>query len=1165
MRTVSSLAFALSLSVGALAQQGPWQQCGGNGWTGATTCVSGWSCVKENDWYWQCRQVPTTLSTSSTKVSTTAVSSTAKSSSKTSTAAVSSTTSASGCAATFSPISAEAYVAAVNPGWNLGNTLDAYPDEGSWNNRPVVPATFDDIKAAGFKSVLTYRDHFTGGSPNWTVDPTWLQRVSDVVDMATTRGLYVLTNVHHDSTTWADITQANANFTLIQEKFYRLWYQIGVKLACKSSLVAFETINEPPANTAADGALINQFNEIFLKALADSGGFNTKRVVTLNGGGMDGLKTTQWFKPPANVLNPWALQFHYYSPYDFVFGAWGKTIWGSAEDKATLKNDLAIVRGNFTNVPILIGEYGATPIWTERAARWKWTDYFVRTAAELKMAVILWDNGADNFERDAHLWRDPVSVDIIKNAARGISNSLADSTIDGSAATQFSSAFLWNQVGSAPAAQTLPWLFNGNTLKSIKTNQGAALSSPQDYSVSSSSITFTQSFLAKYFSATANPGSKANLTLAFSAGAASNIELIQWDTPTLATSTSKAVAGSDLSIQIGYKGFKAIAAVKAQTTAGVYLFDDWTQWLGPLQQARATINNHYTFEVFQDPRTQVFKTLNVGSYFREGGFWSRNVELDGAVNSNQSRFFSQATEGRLGDEAAKYSATVHIDCLNLYMRNSPMKNKLQLLWIVSTWRYPWLRAEPLRLPAPDELVEDEEVLGSILNMSAYRRVHPEVKQLIWDYANAPILQRFQSVLRLCRHLGTLSHDSQIVRLCQVQYWARGSSLALCKETSPQAMIRLSIDYQGLQKIEQVEMAQSVRSKPSKDLVYVAEAVEAMEEVMVEMKVCLLSFYNTSLNITPRRAFPFDTSPQARFATIDTLGCSGITFFYAEQTLVDVLAHHNRLSAPAPRMSTPSRFLRRTKSKSLTWVYLPLSKADRIIGFGVCVTMEEERPRQDRPTILVRLEKSGSIMLGPDHTTEDQTRARAASTSPGPILLHETGGASIKTICELSSSNIPVATDIFPLSPFSICPLDGACFSSARLDSVTFTEVYYDPKAFDCRGIILTYKNGGKRVLGQCRVGIDPSRTCRTPVRLRVFGKVILDEQQREPIQVVGVEFQADLQDRSEVPREIWAGMEGVLEFWFTAKESIATLVTGESISAALNAYDEEHLSMTETA
>lgn len=133
--------------------------------------------------------------------------------------------------------------------------------------------------------------------------------------MITSRGLYAIVNVHHDSTGWADVTKPNANFTMIEEKFYRIWYQAGQKLACKSSLVAFETINEPPANTAEDGARVNTFNDIFLKAINDAGGFNGQRVVTLVGGGEDSVKTSLWFKRPSSVYkNPWAIQYHYYSP-----------------------------------------------------------------------------------------------------------------------------------------------------------------------------------------------------------------------------------------------------------------------------------------------------------------------------------------------------------------------------------------------------------------------------------------------------------------------------------------------------------------------------------------------------------------------------------------------------------------------------------------------------------------------------------------------------------------------------------------------------------------------------------------------------------------------------------------------------------------------------------
>ena len=93
-------------------------------------------------------------------------------------------------------------------------------------------------------------DHFTSASPTWNVDAAWLQRVSDVVDMITSEGFYTIVNVHHDSWTWADVSASGANLTMIEEKFYRLWYQIGTKLACKGSQVAFEPINEPPVSTS---------------------------------------------------------------------------------------------------------------------------------------------------------------------------------------------------------------------------------------------------------------------------------------------------------------------------------------------------------------------------------------------------------------------------------------------------------------------------------------------------------------------------------------------------------------------------------------------------------------------------------------------------------------------------------------------------------------------------------------------------------------------------------------------------------------------------------------------------------------------------------------------------------------------------------------------------
>ncbi|KAH7078428.1 glycoside hydrolase superfamily [Paraphoma chrysanthemicola] len=497
----------------------------------------------------------------------------------------------------FTPISAGKFYDALNPGWNLGNTLDAIETEGSWNNPPVVAATFDDVKKAGYKSVrlpVTWTYHFTSQSPEWQVDAKWLQRVEDVVDMILQRGFYAIVNVHHDSWTWADLTKSDTNVTLVEEKLYKLWYQIGTKLACKGSQLAFETVNEIPGTTAEHGAVINRLNTILLQAINDAGGFNPQRVVTLVGAGEDGLKTTQWFKrPDAKFKNPWGIQYHYYSPYDFVFAAWGKTTWGSDADKAALDADIALVRNTFTDVPLVIGEWAVSPVATETSARWRYFDYFLRTAAKYNTSTVLWDNGADFLNRATHEWRDPVSQDIYRNAVKGIPNALPESTTDG-ATTQQSSAYVYHKKGTNVTDVTLPFKFNGNKLSKNIALGTKPLNQGKDYTVAGESITFKASFLSTVFTPSSPTGSLQNLTLTFNRGAALTVNLLQYAVPVLGSTGTKLPATSaDVVVPLTWAGQNRPAAIKAVKADGTYLVDDWTQYLPPLQQGRTTYNNHW--------------------------------------------------------------------------------------------------------------------------------------------------------------------------------------------------------------------------------------------------------------------------------------------------------------------------------------------------------------------------------------------------------------------------------------------------------------------------------------------------------------------------------------------------------------------------------------------
>ena len=444
---------------------------------------------------------------------------------------------------------------------------------------------------------MTWINHFTTGSPTWTVDPTWLQRVSDVVDAVIERNLYAIVNVHHDATDWADLTASGANYTMIEEKFYQLWYQIGTKLACKSPLLAFEPINEPPGATTEQFEELNKLQGLFIKALSGSGGFNAQRVVTLVGPSENGDLTDQYFKPPPNMTNPYAIQYHYYSPYDFIFGAWGKTIWGSDADEQSMDTDLSIVRGNFTTTPIVIGEWSATTSYTETAARWKYFDHFIRTASKYNTMTMLWDNGADHLDRQAHTWRDQTEINILMNATAGTTNSLADSTEDPNAISQESSAYLFLDASTNAIDVSLPYLFNGNTIQSISSPNGN-LQEGTDYAIDGNNITYKASFLSPYQSSL-DPGIKANLTLSFYSGSSLALQIIQYATPTLSSNTTAASSvssGSDLRIPITWAGIPEVAAVQATLADGTFLVDSWTQYLGPLQQGRMTYSSQYNWD-----------------------------------------------------------------------------------------------------------------------------------------------------------------------------------------------------------------------------------------------------------------------------------------------------------------------------------------------------------------------------------------------------------------------------------------------------------------------------------------------------------------------------------------------------------------------------------------
>ncbi|KAG8939631.1 hypothetical protein FRC04_006112 [Tulasnella sp. 424] len=71
MKTFTSLALATTLITVANAQSAVYGQCGGQGWSGPTTCVAGSTCVYSNAWYSQCLPGSSGGTTTTTRATTT--------------------------------------------------------------------------------------------------------------------------------------------------------------------------------------------------------------------------------------------------------------------------------------------------------------------------------------------------------------------------------------------------------------------------------------------------------------------------------------------------------------------------------------------------------------------------------------------------------------------------------------------------------------------------------------------------------------------------------------------------------------------------------------------------------------------------------------------------------------------------------------------------------------------------------------------------------------------------------------------------------------------------------------------------------------------------------------------------------------------------------------
>jgi endoglucanase len=397
-------------------------------------------------------------------------------------------------------------------GVNLGNTFDAFDrinhteidDETAWGQPKVMKEYMRALVNHGFKSIRIPFTAFTriGNAPDYTITESFLQRYNEVVDYALNEGLYVMINLHHDSSEWLIHWDGNEN-SEEYTKFIALWTQLATRFQSYDDRLIFESINEPffdksiaPTDDEQND-MLRRINLGFYNLVRAMGGNNTTRTLvfpTLYTN--DSLIYSRYLSDyilrldDENVL----ATVHWYASNDtYAFTAnigvqsFDEQIKGIDARTSTTNmfNNLRSAFGE-NNIGVIIGEFGlfnqGLPGCLNDGEVYKFKEFLIGQAKELSICPMLWDVGLI-LDRHNGEWVNKIWGEILT----------ASMTARSSYATGLNYIFI--REGAAITDIEIQLNFNNNTLVDIY-NGSYKLIRSRDYSVERYSITLSANYLS---------------------------------------------------------------------------------------------------------------------------------------------------------------------------------------------------------------------------------------------------------------------------------------------------------------------------------------------------------------------------------------------------------------------------------------------------------------------------------------------------------------------------------------------------------------------------------------------------------------------------------------------------------------------------------------------
>ncbi|RFU24599.1 hypothetical protein B7463_g11741, partial [Scytalidium lignicola] len=487
---------------------------------------------------------------------------------------------------------------------------------------------------------------------------------------------------------------------------------------------------------------------------------------------------------------------------------------------------------------------------------------------------------------------------------------------------------------------------------------------------------------------------------------------------------------------------------------------------------------------------------------------------------------------------------MHSDCFELFIQECILDQALDRLWIAIAWKNPWRKAPDLHLHYKTNIASSSLQVAEKYCKLPLRSLPPELVQMIQNYSESSLFWRYISAVGFSYQLSTTTSNSlESVPLCQLSAWQRGGR-PIVAEASAGHIIRLTIDSYGIRELEKLLESPPYNGSRFDNVAFIIQKESCLSGVIAKFKHGLLRLElpeaRAGLQIwdTPTPPdlehctfCPANITASTRFHTINLRKTTGITFFFCHGEVYAIHAHTPTL----PYAKKTLEHLSSRRQRSVIWVYIPISPSDQVAAFGVQLKRSIGHFVTGQPRFLFRMRLAGDISVGPYHS--GATQDFILSNSPPMTLIYN--AADLQPISVIGAYP---KHESRPIAPFrhpapDEPPFRDAYFSSAPLEKVTRVQVFYGEENTYCRGILFKYENGAQQAVGQCRLGIDPHKTCVKPSSFCFTYESYYRPRTEVRLQTVKVEFTCEAEHNYDKDHWTCFTMSGMLRFWFTDEES----------------------------